>query len=194
MFQIIKGLDYIHSLSICHRDIKPHNILYDPTKSLVQIADFGSAKQLIVGQKSVSYICSRHYRAPELIFGLSTYTCSIDVWSTGCVMAEMILGKPIFPGDSNVGQLGEIIRIIGNPTIEDLKDINQDYKTTQTRIVKPITLEQLISQEKWKSAVALLNEMLVYNPYHRITSSQMLKHFYFDDVDEKDAFGHLPAI
>lgn len=70
-----------------------------------------SAKQLVRGEPNVSYICSRYYRAPELIFGATDYTANIDIWSAGCVLAELLLGQPIFPGDSGVDQLVEIIKV-----------------------------------------------------------------------------------
>lgn len=72
---------------------------------------FLSAKQLVRGEPNVSYICSRYYRAPELIFGATDYTANIDIWSAGCVLAELLLGQPIFPGDSGVDQLVEIIKV-----------------------------------------------------------------------------------
>ena len=72
---------------------------------------FSSAKILVAGEPNVSYICSRYYRAPELIFGATNYSCNIDVWSAGCVMAELLLGQPIFPGESGVDQLVEIIKV-----------------------------------------------------------------------------------
>ncbi len=76
----------------------------------------------------MSYICSRYYRAPELIFGNSNYTTSIDVWSVGCVIAELMLGQPIFPGESGVDQLVEIIKILGTPSKEQIQAMNPDYK------------------------------------------------------------------
>jgi serine/threonine protein kinase len=78
----------------------------------VKLCDFGSAKILVPKEPNVSYICSRYYRAPELIFGATDYTCTIDVWSTGCVAAELLLGAPLFPGDSGVDQLVEIIKVV----------------------------------------------------------------------------------
>ncbi|KAL8202519.1 UNVERIFIED_CONTAM: Glycogen synthase kinase-3 alpha [Gekko kuhli] len=86
-----------------------------------------SAKQLVRGEPNVSYICSRYYRAPELIFGATDYTSSIDVWSAGCVLAELLLGQPIFPGDSGVDQLVEIIKVLGTPTREQIREMNPNY-------------------------------------------------------------------
>lgn len=77
----------------------------------MNICGSSSAKQLIRGEPNVSYICSRYYRAPELIFGATDYTANIDIWSAGCVLAELLLGQPIFPGDSGVDQLVEIIKV-----------------------------------------------------------------------------------
>ena len=117
-YQLMRSIAYIHAKGICHRDIKPQNILCDNQSHVLKLCDFGSAKQLVAGEPNVSYICSRYYRAPELIFGNSNYTTSIDVWSVGCVIAELMLGQPIFPGESGVDQLVEIIKILGTPSKE----------------------------------------------------------------------------
>ena len=110
-YQLCRSLAYIHSLGVCHRDIKPQNLLVHPETHLLKLCDFGSAKILVKGEPNVSYICSRYYRAPELIFGATDYTCCIDVWSVGCVLAELLLGVPLFPGESGVDQLVEIIKV-----------------------------------------------------------------------------------
>ena len=91
-YQLCRSLAYIHSLGVCHRDIKPQNLLVHPETHMLKLCDFGSAKILVKGEPNVSYICSRYYRAPELIFGATDYTCCIDVWSAGCVLAELLLG------------------------------------------------------------------------------------------------------
>ncbi|KAL6514706.1 transcriptional activator [Orobanche gracilis] len=110
-YQICRALAYIHNcIGICHRDIKPQNLLVNPHTHQLKICDFGSAKVLVKGEPNVSYICSRYYRAPELIFGATEYTTATDIWSTGCVMAELFLGQPLFPGESGVDQLVEIIK------------------------------------------------------------------------------------
>jgi serine/threonine protein kinase len=85
---------------------------------VLKLCDFGSAKRIIRGEANVSYICSRYYRAPELIFGATDYGQHIDVWSLGCVIAELLLGQPLFPGESGVDQLVEIIKVLGTPTRE----------------------------------------------------------------------------
>ena len=119
-----RALASVHKLGICHRDIKPQNLLVDTKTHVLKICDFGSAKILAPTEPNISYICSRYYRAPELIFGAVHYTTAIDVWSTGCVMAEMLLGSPLFPGDSGVDQLVEIIKVLGTPSKEQIMHMN----------------------------------------------------------------------
>ena len=127
MYQVARSLAYIHEMGICHRDIKPQNLLLDPNSHVVKLCDFGSAKMLVKGESNIAYICSRYYRAPELIFGATDYTPAIDTWSFGCVFAELLLGQPLFPGDSNVDQLVEIIKVVGTPTREEIQAMNQNY-------------------------------------------------------------------
>ncbi len=110
-YQLSKACSYIHAVGICHRDIKPQNLLVDGKTHSLKLCDFGSAKRLVRGEPNVAYICSRYYRAPELIFGATDYTTAIDIWSAACVTAEMILGQPLFPGESGVDQLVEIIKV-----------------------------------------------------------------------------------
>ncbi|KVH91167.1 Protein kinase, catalytic domain-containing protein, partial [Cynara cardunculus var. scolymus] len=99
----------------------------NPHTHQLKLCDFGSAKMLVPGEPNISYICSRYYRAPELIFGATEYTNAIDMWSAGCVLAELLLGQPLFPGESGVDQLVEIIKILGTPTREEIKCMNPHY-------------------------------------------------------------------
>ncbi|KAH9732831.1 Shaggy-related protein kinase theta [Citrus sinensis] len=93
-YQICRALNYLHHVvGVCHRDIKPQNLLVNPHTHQLKICDFGSAKMLVPGEPNISYICSRYYRAPELIFGATEYTTAIDMWSIGCVLAELLLGQ-----------------------------------------------------------------------------------------------------
>jgi serine/threonine protein kinase len=100
---------------IIHRDIKPQNLLVDPTCHILKVCDFGSAKKFKGDEKSTSYISSRYYRAPELMFGARNYGYAIDVWSAGCVMGELITGEPLFKGEMAHSQLIEVIKKIGSP-------------------------------------------------------------------------------
>lgn len=114
-YQIARGMLYLHGLGVCHRDIKPSNVLVDPETGVLKICDFGSAKKLEHNQPSISYICSRFYRAPELIIGCTQYTTQIDIWGLGCVMGEMLIGKAIFQGQEPLLQLREIAKLLGPP-------------------------------------------------------------------------------
>jgi glycogen synthase kinase 3 beta len=136
-YQMFRGLIYLNAKGIAHRDIKPQNILIDSNTSALKICDFGSAKKLIKGELNIAYICSRYYRAPELIFGATEYTTDIDTWSIGCVMAELFKGEPIFAGDSAVDQLVEIIKILGTPTLEQVKKMNPENKDFKFPQLKP---------------------------------------------------------
>lgn len=122
-YQLFTGLHYIHEkLKITHRDIKPENILVDIETGLLKICDFGSAKELVPGEKSVSYIASRYYRAPELIMGCEFYTTAIDIWAAGCVIAEILTcGIPFFAAHESSKQIEEIAAIIGPPRGKDLQ-------------------------------------------------------------------------
>mmetsp|Transcript_59455 Transcript_59455/g.110017 ORF Transcript_59455/g.110017 Transcript_59455/m.110017 type:complete len:693 (-) Transcript_59455:4-2082(-) len=121
-FQLLRALLHLHGLSICHRDVKPENIMVsDWTLKLV---DFGSGKQLHGHGPSHHYICSRWWRAPELVLGSNYYTTRVDWWSAGCVIAEMMLGQPFFPGSSSWGQMYSIIRALGTPTADEVRELS----------------------------------------------------------------------
>lgn len=97
MKQILKGMMHVHSLNICHRDLKPENILLTD-KGIVKICDFGSAKVMNSKELNTPYIVSRYYRAPELSLGCSDYSHAIDIWAIGCIFAEFMTMRPLFPG------------------------------------------------------------------------------------------------
>ncbi|KAL2640594.1 hypothetical protein AAZV13_06G240900 [Glycine max] len=138
MHQIFRGLAYIHTVpGGCHKDLKPQNILVDPLTHQVKICDFGSAKVLVKGEANISHICSLFYRAPELMFGATEYTTSIDIWSAGCVLAELLLGQPLLPGENALDQLVEIIKVTQMKQEHDkrqaslIAEHNEQLKRTQ---------------------------------------------------------------
>uniref|UniRef100_A0A8C2GGH0 [tau protein] kinase n=1 Tax=Cyprinus carpio TaxID=7962 RepID=A0A8C2GGH0_CYPCA len=182
MYQLFRSLAYIHSQGVCHRDIKPQNLLVDPETAVLKLCDFGSAKQLVRGEPNVSYICSRYYRAPELIFGATDYTSNIDIWSAGCVLAELLLGQPIFPGDSGVDQLVEIIKILGTPTREQIREMNPNYTEFKFPQIKAHPWTKVFKPRTPPEAIALCSRLLEYTPVTRLSPLQACAHAFFDEL------------
>lgn len=197
-YQLLRSLAYIHALGICHRDIKPQNLLVNPEKHELKLCDFGSAKQLVAGEPNVSYICSRYYRAPELIFGATFYTTQIDTWSAGCVITEMLLGHPLFPGESGVDQLVEIIKVLGTPTKEQITTMNPNYTEFKFPQIKAHPWSKVFRSRVPAEAVDLVSKLLVYCPDERLMpmdnrkdksakeSRSALGHPFFDDLRSPD--------
>ncbi|KAK2170088.1 hypothetical protein LSH36_4g02014 [Paralvinella palmiformis] len=185
MYQLFRSLAYIHSLGICHRDIKPQNLLVDPESGVLKLCDFGSAKQLVRGEPNVSYICSRYYRAPELIFGATDYTSQIDVWSAGCVQAELLLGQPIFPGDSGVDQLVEIIKVLGTPTREQIREMNPNYQEFKFPQIKAHPWTKVFRPRTPPEAIDLVGKLLEYTPSLRTSPLEACAHLFFNELREE---------
>jgi len=111
---LLMGLKDLHNMNICHRDIKPSNILVSEEEA--KICDFGSAKVLNSTQKNIAYICSRYYRAPELLLGAIYYSSQVDIWSMGCVLVDMMTNHVLFEGSNTTSMLSKIIKCLGAPT------------------------------------------------------------------------------
>jgi len=178
-YQLARALAYLHHNNIAHRDCKPTNVLIDPQTLHVALCDFGSAKQLVEGEPNVSYICSRFYRAPELIVGNTAYSTAIDVWGFGCILAELLLGQPLFQGDSSVDQLVEIVRVLGSPTAEDFAAMNPALPAVRFREVRPFPLSKMLRNRAHQEAIDLLTKILVYNPSRRPKAIEILAHPFF---------------
>ena len=186
MFQIARSLAYIHSQGVCHRDIKPQNLLLNAKTHETKLCDFGSAKRLVPGEANVAYICSRYYRAPELVFEATEYTNAIDVWSMGCVMAELLLGNPLFPGESGVDQLIEIIKILGTPTKEQITKMNPNHTSFKFPQIKPHPWTKVFRNRAPPDAIDLISKLLRYAPEERLTAFDVLGHEFFDELRSPD--------
>ncbi|WCJ22656.1 shaggy-related kinase 11 [Euphorbia peplus] len=198
-YQICRALAYIHhSIGLCHRDIKPQNLLVNPHTHQLKLCDFGSAKLLVKGEPNISYICSRYYRAPELIFGATEYTTAIDVWSAGCVLAELLLGQPLFPGESGVDQLVEIIKVLGTPTREEIKCMNPNYTEFKFPQIKAHPWHKVFHKRMPHEAVDLVSRLLQYSPNLRYSAVDALTHPFFDELRDPNTRlpngRHLPPL
>ena len=186
-YQMLKCIGYMRSLGICHRDIKPQNILIDSDHTL-KLCDFGCAKHLVKEEPNIAYICSRYYRPPELVVGATEYSTQVDVWSMGCVIAELVLNRPIFPGKNAKEQLHEIIKVLGTPTEEQLKVLNNRSKI----VLKISNYSPKPWEEVFKKKIDdplffdLISKLLVYEPDKRLTPYAALCHPYFDELGKKD--------
>lgn len=191
-YQMCRALGYLHSLGICHRDIKPQNLLVDTKSHVLKLCDFGSAKRLVPGEPSVAYICSRFYRAPELMLGAVEYTPAIDVWSIGCVVAELLLGKPLFPGDTSVDQLVKIIQVLGTPTKKQMQALNPNYIDFKFPDVKPKDWSRVFgTSHASPEAIDLIEHMLRYDPKSRVRPFDSLLHPFFEEL--RDPATKLPT-
>jgi len=185
-YQLCLALEHIHTKNICHRDLTPNNILLS-AKGELKMADFGSAKVLDADHVSMSYICSRYYRAPELLMGSTNYTTKIDIWSAGCILAEMLMGKPIFAGVDTQDQFVKIVLVLGTPSLADLWSMKKNYKQ-QLRFpkIEPLYFGDILPTdvEDIDTASHLLNSMLCFNPKTRLSIEEVLRHPFFDEVKE----------
>lgn len=182
-YELARALAYIHSFKMCHRDIKPQNIMVNRDNGELKLCDFGSAKILSNEESNISYICSRYYRAPELIFGAMKYTTQVDIWSFGCVVAEMIIGQPFFQGETASDQLSKIMRILGSPTIEEVKEMNSESPYTRVPHVGGAGIEAALRfMNPPFTAVLMLIKVMQYAPEKRPTAVQLITDNFHKDL------------
>ncbi|CAG2111797.1 unnamed protein product [Medioppia subpectinata] len=178
-YQLLRALKYIHSANVLHRDIKPDNILVNSNADL-KVCDFGLARvtdPLKSGSQTV-YVTTRWYRAPEVMLTESCYNNSMDVWSVGCVLGEMLSGRPLFPGQNHYLQVNCILDVLGSEL--DVSWITNNY------IRASIISRQLMDQVNWPDkfpnvnlqTLNLLGGLLTFNPNCRISVDQALEHPY----------------
>ncbi|KAJ1476434.1 kinase-like domain-containing protein [Baffinella frigidus] len=172
MYQILRGIKYIHSFNVVHRDLKPSNILLNSNCDL-KICDFGLARALGPSEDPgflTDYVATRWYRAPEVLLTCCKYTKALDMWSVGCIFAELLGRKPIFPGKNYKDQIDLIIAILGTPSPEDLKSVTSDKALQFLRGLKG---EKKDLAEKYPAASAeainLLQQLICFDPNKRFS-------------------------
>lgn len=186
-YQASRALAHLHASGVVHRDIKPQNLLVDATKGhLLKLCDFGSAARLGNGRPElVAYICSRYYRAPELIFGSTKYTVAVDLWSIGCVLAEMLRGRPLFPGENGVDQLVEIVKVLGAPTRRQVLAMNSKYFNFTFPNIKQCSWGTVFRKTVGSDFISLLQAFLEYDPEARVKPLEACAHRCFDDLRDE---------
>lgn len=182
IYQNLKTLRYLHSADLLHRDIKPSNLLLN-SECHMKLADFGLARSISsVGKDDgpvlTDYVATRWYRAPEILLGSTKYTKGVDMWSIGCILGELLGGKPMFPGTSTMNQLERIIAVTGKPSPEDIESIQSPFAASMLESigdVKKKNLNEMFPKAK-PEAIDLLKKLLQFNPEKRITADKALKH------------------
>lgn len=204
IYQICVGLKNLHEHKFAHRDLKPDNILIDFSThdTKVVICDLGSAKKVDKDIISIPYICSRWYRAPELLCGSMHYTSHVDLWSLGCIIFELIKLCPLFPGkfkkeetSEECSQLINLIEVIGSPTMsfyEDIKDCSSKKNSLLIKELCQLNIPALswetilgnVLEEEEMEIINIVDGLLKWNPNERLKIDEVLSNSYFDSLRE----------
>ncbi|CAL8304792.1 unnamed protein product [Lota lota] len=192
LYQLLRGLKYVHSANVIHRDLKPSNLLVNENCEL-KIGDFGMARGLSSRPEEshsfmTEYVATRWYRAPELMLSLHHYSLAIDLWSVGCIFAEMLGRKQLFPGRHYVHQLQLILSVLGTPPQGLIGAIGAERVRSYIQSLPsraPVPLAKLFPQVE-PEALDLLGSMLRFDPRERIAVTQALEHGYLSKYHDRD--------
>ncbi|XP_004288607.1 PREDICTED: cell division control protein 2 homolog [Fragaria vesca subsp. vesca] len=183
LYQILRGIAYCHSHRVLHRDLKPQNLLIDRRTNALKLADFGLARAFGIPVRTFTHeVVTLWYRAPEILLGSRHYSTPVDVWSVGCIFAEMINQRPLFPGDSEIDELFKIFRILGTPNEDTWPGVSSmpDFKSSFPKWPSKDLATLVPNLES--AGVNLLCKMLCLDPSKRITARSALEHEYFKDI------------
>ncbi|KAK3399243.1 kinase-like domain-containing protein [Sordaria brevicollis] len=201
MHQLLKGIDFCHKNRVLHRDLKPQNLLIN-SKGALKLGDFGLARAFGIPVNTFSNeVVTLWYRAPDVLLGSRTYNTSIDIWSAGCIMAEMFTGRPLFPGTTNEDQIVRIFRIMGTPTERTWPGLTSfpEYKPNW-QMYATQNLSSILPQID-RDGIDLLQRMLQVRPELRISAHDALQHHWFNDLvhqqhhhQGQQSFGQQPPM
>ncbi|GKV37747.1 hypothetical protein SLEP1_g45737 [Rubroshorea leprosula] len=184
LYQILRGIAYCHSHRVLHRDLKPQNLLIDRRTNALKLADFGLARAFGIPVRTFTHeVVTLWYRAPEILLGSRHYSTPVDVWSVGCIFAEMVNQKPLFPGDSEIDELFKIFRVLGTPNEETWPGVTSlpDFKSAFPKWPSKDLAAAVPNLES--AGIDLLSKMLCMDPSKRITARSALQHEYFKDIE-----------
>ncbi|XP_046995602.1 serine/threonine-protein kinase MAK isoform X2 [Schistocerca americana] len=200
VYQVLQGLAFMHRHGFFHRDMKPENLLCMGPE-LIKIADFGLAREIRSRPPYTDYVSTRWYRAPEVLLHSTNYSSPIDIWAVGCIMAELYTFRPLFPGNSEIDEIFRICSILGTP---DKKEWPEGYQLANAMNFKfpqfsPVPLGSIIPNAS-KDGLALMGDMLSWNPNSRPTAQQSLRNKHVPSVDRSfimkenhPSYGALPS-
>jgi len=192
VYQILRGMKYVHSAGIIHRDLKPSNIAVNEDCEL-RILDFGLARP--TENEMTGYVATRWYRAPEIMLNWMHYHQTVDIWSVGCIMAEMLTGKTLFPGTDHIDQLTRILVLCGTPQEATLNKITSEEARNYIRSLPHMERKNFSEHFKGANpmAIDLLQKMLEMDADNRINADQALSHPYLAQyADPSDEPVSLP--
>jgi len=182
LYQLLQGIAYCHQHRVLHRDLKPQNLLINMEGEL-KLADFGLARAFGIPVRNYTHeVVTLWYRAPDVLMGSRKYSTPVDIWSVGCIFAEMVNGRPLFPGTSEPDQLMKIFKTLGTPNkkmwpgIAELPEYKDNFPVYQAQPLKKVC------RRLDNVGLELLSRMLQFDPAKRISAENAMKHPYFKDL------------
>ncbi|KAH9851968.1 kinase-like protein [Lenzites betulinus] len=191
LFQLLRALDFVHSRGIIHRDVKPANIMFDRARRKLRLIDWGLAEFYHPGVELHHRVASRYFKGPELLVGYKHYDYSLDIWSVGCILASMIFRREnFFRGRDNDDQLLKIVKVLGSDDFErylaTYRLYLQTYDEELLQSYPKIPWTRFVTADNRANAGAdsldLLDKLLRYNHFERLTAAEALAHSFFNAV------------